>query len=222
MSSRNYIIPVGGMTLTDQKQYRLNAIAAGLELSGDKKIGNIKDEIPGYVEADKSAKTASEAKAMRIQTILNWISQGNTPASIDVRAPQPALDFGVAAALDDWQSAALAVINTFYTVFSGVVAPTLNAVRLAVWYGVALNAPGVPNVSRLTFRSGGALGNLMAEFDLEALEARLETVGFFSEPVIFEPTRGYSATVRCRVVTGAAERVQLIGFLFEPAGTTNA
>jgi hypothetical protein len=199
------------MTLTDQKEYRMNAIAAGIERASQKKIGTIADEIPGYAQA--------ASREARIQLIINWIKAGNTPSSIDVRAPQPTLDF--ACTVDDWQTPALAAVNTFYTIFNGVVTPTLNAVRLAVWYGVGVETVPFP-VSRLTWRSGGAAGNIIAEFDLEQLINRLEPIGFFSEPVIFDPTLPYSGTVRCRAATGAIARVQPMGFLLEPAGTTNA
>jgi len=211
MSSRTYTIPVGSMTLTDQKDYRMNAIAAGIERASQKKIGSISDEIPGY--------SVLASRVQRIDSITNWLKQGNTPASIDVREPQPTLDF--ACVIDDWQSAALAAVNTFYTIFNGVVTPTLNAVRIAVWYGVAVETAGFP-VSRLTWRSGGAAGNIIAEFDLEQLINRLESIGFFSEPVIFDPTLPYSGTVRCRIATALLARVQPMGFIIEPAGTTNA
>lgn len=211
MSSRTYIIPVGSMTLTDQKEYRMNAIAAAIERASQKKIGNIADEIPGY--------SVLNDMGDRIASITAWLKQGNTPKSIDIREPQPLLDFGCT--VDDWQTPVLAAINTFYTIFNGVVAPTLNAVRIAVWYGVAVETAGFP-VSRLTWRSGGAVGNIIAEFDLEQLINRLESMGFFSEPVIFDPTLAYSATVRARAATGFLCRVQPMGFIVEPAGTTNA
>jgi len=211
MSSRTYIIPVGSMTLTDQKEYRMKAIAAGLERASQKKIGSIADEIPGYASLNR--------RYDRIQSILSWIGQGNTPQSIDVREPQPTLDF--ACVIDDWQTPALAAVNTFYTIFNGVVTPTLNAVRIAVWYGVGVETAAFP-VSRLTWRTGGAAGNIIAEFDLEQLINRLESIGFFSEPVVFDPTLPYSGTVRCRIATALLSRVQPMGFIFEPAGTTNA
>ena len=211
MSSRTYIIPVGSMTLTDQKDYRINAISAAIERASQKKIGSISDEIPGYSQL--------ASRQQRIDQVTSWLKQGNTPASIDVREPQPGLDF--ACTVDDWQTPALAAVNTFYTIFNGVVTPTLNAVRIAVWYGVAVETAAFP-VSRLTWRSGGAAGNIIAEFDLEQLINRLESIGFFSEPVIFDPTLPYSGTVRCRTATALLARVQPMGFIIEPAGTTNA
>jgi len=199
------------MTLTDQKEYRMNAITAAIERASQKKIGSVADEIPGY--------SLLASMGQRIEAILGWLKQGNTPKSIDVREPQPTLDF--ACTIDDWQTPALAAVNTFYTIFNGVVAPTLNAVRIAVWYGVAVETAAFP-VSRLTWRTGGAAGNIIAEFDLEQLINRLESIGFFSEPVIFDPTLPYSGTVRCRIATALLSRVQPMGFIVEPAGTTNA
>lgn len=211
MSSRTYIVPVGSMTLTDQKDYRIHAIAAGLEFASQKKIGNIADEVAGY--------SLLASRDQRIEAISIWLKQGNTPRTIDVREPQPLNDF--ACTIDDWQTPALNAVNTFYTIFNGTATPTLNAVRCCVWYGVAVETAGFP-VSRLTWRKTGAAGNIIAEFDLEQLINRLESIGYFSEPVIFEPTLPYSGTVRCRIATTAIARVQPMGFMFEPSGTTNA
>lgn len=211
MSSRTYLIPVASMTVTDQKDYRVNAIAAAIERASQKKIGNIADEVTGY--------SLLQSPEARIVALTAWLKQGKTPKSIDVREPQPLQDF--ACTIDDWQTPVLNAVNTFFTIFNGVVAPTLNAVRIAVWYGVAVETAGFP-VSRLTWRSGGAAGNIIAEFDLEQLINRLESIGFFSEPVIFDPTLPYSGTVRCRTNTGLLCRVQPMGFIVEPSGTTNA
>jgi len=59
-------------------------------------------------------------------------------------------------------------------------------------------------------------------FDLEQLVNRLETDGYFSEPVIIDPTATYAVQVTCRVATGVLARVQLGCFVFEPAGTVIA
>ena len=211
MSSRTYVIPRASMTVTYQKDYRLKAIAAGIEFASQKKIGSVSDEIKGYGQL--------QTRAERITSILVWLKSGNLPQSIDTREPQPTNDF--ACTIDDWQTPNLAAVNTFYTIFNGTATPTLNAVRCAVWYGVAVETAGFP-VSRLTWRKTGAVGNIIAEFDLEQLIGYLEQVGYFSEPVIFEPTLPYSGTVRCRIATGLPCRVQPMGLIFEPAGSTNA
>jgi len=211
MSSRTYLIPVASMTVTDQKDYRIKAIAALIERASEKKIGTIADEIAGYI-------TLTHPQA-RVNAIMAWLKLGNTPASIDIREPQPTLDF--ACTIDDWQTPALAAVNTNYSIFNGTATPTLNAVRVAVWYGVAVSTAGFP-VSRLTWRQSGAAGNILAEFDLEQLVNRLESIGFFSEPVLFDPTLPYSGTVRARTATGLLCRVQPMGFIAEPSGATNA
>jgi hypothetical protein len=69
------------------------------------------------------------------------------------------VDFG--AALEQWNTAALAVVGTPYSCFQAIAAPTLAANKLAVFYGVAITTAPVP-VSRLTFRAGGAAGNILA------------------------------------------------------------
>jgi len=68
------------MTLTDQKEYRQGAVAAGIERAGDKGIGNIGDEIPGVANvANRDA---------RVQAILAYLLAGNIPGSIDIREMQ--------------------------------------------------------------------------------------------------------------------------------------
>ena len=210
MSSLNFILPTGSMTLTDQKEYRLGAIAAGIERAADKGIGNIADEIPGVANvANRDA---------RVAAILAYLQAGQIPSSIDIREMQNIVDIP-AIVLDQWNTAPLAVIGIAYSVFQAVATPVMAANRLAVFYKVGIEAVAPINVSRLTFRSGGAAGNITGMFDLEQLVNRLETDGYFSEPVIIDPTTTYAVQVTCRVASGVFERVQLGCFIFEPAGT---
>ena len=213
MSSLNFVLPTGSMTLTDQKEYRQGAIAAGIERAADKGIGNISDEIPGVANVTN--------RAVRVQAILAYLLAGHVPPSIDIREMQLIVDIP-AIVLDQWNTAALAVVGTAYSVFQAVAAPVLAANRLAVFYKVGVEAAAPIPVSRLTFRSGGAVGNIIGMFDLEQLVNRLETDGYFSEPVIIDPTATYAVQVTCRVATGVFARVQLGCFVFEPAGTVIA
>ncbi|MDD4986974.1 MAG: hypothetical protein PHQ43_14595 [Dehalococcoidales bacterium] len=210
MSTLNYIVPTGSMTLTDQKAYRQAAVAAGIERAADKGIGNIRDEIPGVNVNDRQA---------RVNAILKYLETDNIPPSIDVREFQPILDAGTA--LDQWNTAALAVVGTAYSCFQAIAAPVMAANRLAVFYKVGIETVPLP-VSRLIFRSGGAAGNIIGEFDLEQLVNRLETDGYLSEPVVIDPTGTFAAQVLCRIATGVLARVQLGGLIFEPAGSTIA
>jgi hypothetical protein len=201
------------MTLTDQKDYRIGAIAAGVERAAEKGIGNISDDIPGVAGVnDKDA---------RVGAILAYLVAGNLPKSIDIREMQVITDIP-AIVLDQWNTAPLLVIGTAYSAFQAVAAPVMAANRLAVFYKVGIEAVAPINVSRLTFRSGGAAGNIIGMFDLEQLVNRLETDGYFSEPVIIDPTATYAVQLTCRIASGVFERVQLGCFVFEPAGTVIA
>jgi hypothetical protein len=131
------------------------------------------------------------------------------------RQPQNILDFGTA--LEQWNTAALAVVGTAYSCFQAVAAPVLAANKLAVFYGVAIETVPVP-VSRLTFRAGGAAGNIIAEYDLECLISQQEIAGYFSDPVVIDPTAPFAAQVTCRIATAVLARVQLWGYIVELSG----
>ncbi len=211
MSVLNYLVATGSMTLTDQKNYRMMAVAAGIERAAQKSIGNISDEIPGVAGvANRDA---------RVKAILEYLAGGEVPASIDIREFQPVLDVG--AALDGWVTAVIAAVGGVYALIAGVAAPVMAANRLGVIYKVGVQtAP--PPVSRLTFRSGGAAGNIIGIFDLEQLANRLESEGYFSEPIIIDPNITYAMQVTGILATGALARVQLGFLIFEQAGQTIA
>jgi len=207
MASRNYLIPIGSMTLSDQKSYRLAALASGLERCQVKSIGDLNSDIPGLASISDTGK--------RVQLIVNYLMQGNWPRSVDVREWQNIADAG--AALDQWNTAALAVVGTNYSMFQAIAAPTLAPNKLAVFYGVITETIPVP-VSRLTFRRGGAAGNTIGVFDLELLASRQELIGYFSEPVVIDPNSVFAAQAMARIATGVLARMQLMNFVFEPAG----
>lgn len=214
MASRNYIINIDDLTLTDKKEYKLRALAAGLERCGLKGIGDINADIAGLAAIPESNKSA------RVQAIYNFIVTGQWPRSIDQRelATGPALsDLVVATALDDWNTAALAAVGTAYSCFQAVAAPQLIVGKLVVFYGVSIETVPMP-VSRLIFRRGGVAGNIQGQFDLEPLTGRLETDGFLSEPVIVDPNDVFAIQVLCRIATAVAARVHIHNFLFEGSG----
>lgn len=221
MASRNYLINVQDMTLSDRKDYKLKALAAGLERSGLKGIGDINADVPGL------AVLTEGQREKRLEIIRAYIATGMWPKSIDQRelATGPALsDFTPATAtvLDQWNTAPLAVVGTPYSCFQAQLAPQLGVGRLLVFYGVSSDEPGPIPVSRLLFRRGGAAGNIQAMFDLEPQGARLEYGAFFSEPVIFDPNDVFAAQVLCRIVTALPALVCLWNFLFENSGNTIA
>jgi len=216
MGALNYITPSECLTLTARENARIGAIASGIERAYMKKIGS-RDDIPGLSE-----NTPLESRVAQIKSHLRT---GKIPRSLDIREMQPILDAGVVGvALDQWLTAALAVVGTAYTVFGGaapIVAPVNPANRIVVFWKCGIETAPSP-VSRLIFRSGGAAGNILAMFDLEQLVNWLVVEGYFSEPVVIDPTLTYAVQVLCRIATAAVARVQLGAFVFEPAGQTIA
>lgn len=216
MGAINYITPSECLTLTDRKDYRIAALAAGIERAYQKKIGS-RDDIPGLSE--------NLPVNQRVAMIAGWLKSANTPKSLDVREMQPVLDAGVVAAANDfWLTAALAVVGVAYTCFGGaapILAPVNPANRVVVFWKAGVETPTFP-VGRLTFRSGGAAGNILSMFDLEQLVNWVVPEGYFSEPVVIDPTLTYAVQVLCRIATAAVARVQLGAFVFEPAGQTIA
>lgn len=217
MSTRNYLVLSDDMTLTNKADYRLTALAAGYERCGVKGIGNVNADIPGLQAIPAADKTA------RINAIKAFISQGVTPKSIDQRELMPLTDLVVPAAQDSWLTAALAVVGTAYTCLNAVAAPQLLTGKLMVCYAVSVESvSAIMPVSRLTFRRGGAVGNIQALFDMEPMGVRLEQDAFFSEPVVIDPQDIFAIQALCRVATGISERVHVHNFLFESAGTVVA
>lgn len=201
MGSINLLQPIDTLTLSDQKEYRLKALAAGLSRAAFKKIGSVGDNL------------ASPAAAYSL------IQSGGWPESLDCREAQPILDFGCA--LDQWNTAALAVVGTAYSALQAIAAPVLAANRIAVFYKIGIETVPMP-ISRVIIRSGGAAGNIIGVFDTEQLINHQQQVGFFSEPVVIDPTTTFAVQVLARIATSVLADVQLGCLIFEPAGTTIA
>jgi hypothetical protein len=215
MSSRNYLINEEDLPLSEKKAYKVAALAAGLERCGTVGIGNIEADVPDL------ERIPSQDKDSRVEAIGRYIKPGAWPKSIDQRelvtGPLRS-DFVVATALDEMITAALAVVGTPYSCFQAVAAPQLIINRLVVFYGISINAAPNP-VSYLLFRTGGAAGNVVAMFDLQGQDTRLQYDCFFSEPVVFDPQEVFAVQVVCKIIA-AATRVHLHNFLFGPAGQT--
>lgn len=215
MASRNYLIMSNDMSLSDKKDYRMNALAAGLERCAVKDIGDIDADIPG-LEALPAAN-----KVQRVAHIKSYISTGMWPNTIDQRELMflAGNDLVVATALDSWLTAPLAAVGAFYSCFQAVVAPQLVQGKLMVCYAVSVESvAALLPVSRLIFRRGGAVGNIQAQFDMESMGVRQEIDAFLSEPVVIDPQEVFAIQVRASVATGIAERVHIHNFLFETAG----
>ena len=216
MGALNFITPSECLTLTARENARVGAIASGIERAYMKKIGS-RDDVPGLSE--------TLSLEQRVAMITAYVRAGKIPRSLDIREMQPILDAGVVGIANDfWLTAALAAVGTAYTVFGGaapVAAPVNPANRIVVFWKAGIETAPSP-VGRLIFRSGGAAGNILAMFDLEQLVNWLVVEGYFSEPVVIDPTLTYAVQVLCRIATGVSARVQLGAFVFEPAGQTVA
>ncbi len=212
MASRNYLVMSNDMTLSDKKEYRLNALSAGLERCGLKGIGDINADIPGLQPIPLANKLA------RVKLIHDFIATGQWPRTIDQRELAPLTDFAIAAAQDSWLTVALAV-GGIVSALNAAAAYTLLVGKLMVCYGVSAESAIVPMpVSRLIFRRGGALGNIIAQFDMEELGVRWEPDAFFSEAVVIDPQELFAIQVLGRAVSAAGERVHIHNFLFETTG----
>jgi len=213
MASRNYLVMSNDMTLSDKKEYRLKALAAGLERCGLKGIGDIKADVNGLATIPEGNKTA------RVNLIHDFIATGQWPRSIDQRELAPLTDFVAAAAQDSWLTVALAAVGVPVSALNALAAYTLPAGRLMVCYAVSVDSAAVPMpVSRLLFRRGGAVGNIQAQFDMEPMGVRLEPDAFFSEAVVIDPQDLFAIQVLPRVATLVGERVHIHNFLFESSG----
>ena len=220
MASRNYLVNVEDLSLTDRKAYKTAALAAGIERCSVKSVGSPNADIPGL----ESIPTSQVVERIRhIQAFITSV-KGDWPRSIDQRelATGPAAirsDFVVPTALPDALTAPLLLVNTWYSCFQAVAAPQLLVGKLLVIYGVSVTSVPLP-VSYLQFLRGT---NVQAVFDLQTQNARLAFDAFFSEPVVFDPQDTFAAQVLSNTPAfGAAAQVHLHNFLFEKAGDTIA
>ncbi len=125
------------------------------------------------------------------------------------------LDAGTA--LEQWNTAALAVVGTEYSVFQAVAVPVLAPTKLAVAFRCGVETTPFP-VSRLVFRALAANGNILSEYDLEQLVNCQETEGYFDQPQVIPPNQAFACNVVARIATGALARVQLGIYVIERLG----
>ena len=214
MSSRNYLINTEDLTLTDKKEYKLNALAAGIERCAIKNVGSPNADILGLEGIGQGD------LARRVSHIRSFIAGGKWPKSIDQRelAPGPAVirsDFVVPTVLPDSLTAPLLLVNTWYSCFQAVAAPQLLVGKLLVIYGISITTVPLP-CSYIQFLRGT---NVQAVFDLQAQNARLAFDAFLSEPVIFDPQDTFAVQVLSNTpALGVAAQVHLHNFLFEKHG----
>ena len=212
MASKNYDVLRERLTFTEEREYKIRALAAGYERCGIKNIGEINADIP------ELANIAPKDKDLRVETIINRLKTGYTPRSIDQRQLAPLTDLVVPTALDDWLTAALAAVGTYYSCFQAVAAPQTIQGKLLVLFGISVGAVPIP-ISQLRIRKGGAAGNLLGQYDLQDLETADVPDAYFSEPVVIDPQDIFAVQVRASAIAPAS-RVYIHNYLFENTGTT--
>ncbi len=210
---QKYLLHPDDLTLSKVEDYRLHAKAAGYARALSKGIGELSD-VPGFSLSLKPAEQES--------LVYNHIKARGPLASIDVKELElSAVDLFVAPTLDRWITAALAAVSTAYTAFGGLVTPQLQDLKVAVFWGVEVATIPLP-VSRLTFRQQAAAGNIIAQFDMETIEAKRTLEGLFSEPVVIDPKQIFAVPVLAKIATGVGAQIRLNNYVFEGRGKTNA
>ena len=210
MGSRHYVVPKDDVKEEVIGAYRLQAQAAGIIRAWETSI----------VSWDQKEITKTGPGTYpSLDTVTAFLASGRFPAALDVREFKPIQDAG--AALDQWNTPALAVIGTEYSVFQAIPVPAiaLRVRQLVIWWGVEIET--IPNpVSRLVFRRTAAAGSVMAEYDLEGLGSKQTMVGYLSEPQIWNASTPYAINVMARIVAGVS-RIRLLNFVLEPTSTTS-
>ena len=201
----SYIVATEDLTLTDMKLFRQAAVNKGIWRACELAVAPIQHLL---------VNGASYQMGMRPPATAVLYHPG-----LIVRHADNVVDFG--AGVGGWLTMTLGAVGALVSVFATAVpaplTPALAVNRLAIFYNVDLEfAP--PNVDQLSFREGVAAGSTYAVFDLECLTVKQSMEGYFTEPVIYDPTRVMNIVVRGRILAAARERVHLGCFIIEPTG----
>lgn len=98
--------------------------------------------------------------------------------------------------------------------------PIIPINRLLGFYKIVINDPN-PVVDQITFRLGPAGGSALGIFDLTSLRAEMENIGFFKEPIIYEPNEGFFVTFWTRLAKAApGEDISFGALICEVVGQT--
>jgi hypothetical protein len=194
------LIPIGSIALAEQFRMRQTACTRGRKLLGTK----------------LSLPIGAEMSDALVDRDCDYPNDFIVPTA------------GAAAALGlaGWLSMPMALPATMYSLFAtvvpGAVAPVVPNNQAWVFFGVhvlTLNDP----ITVLQFLTGRAPGIPKATFDVEKLYDRLETSGYFTQPVVYEPQEICTVNIRSRVATvGVGARVVLDCVIIERGQVTLA
>jgi hypothetical protein len=129
------------------------------------------------------------------------------------------------AGLAGWLTMPMTAVAGMYSVFANNVpaalTPQVPNNQAWVFYGIEVllaDAAG-ETVSFIQFGVGQA-NNRRAQFGLEELYGTQNCVGYFSQPVCYDPQEIANVQIRARVATGVGARIALLTFVAEPTQQT--
>lgn len=216
MGAKTFLVHPDDISVTDFREHRMLAMAAGISAALEHSIGR-PDEIKGWQEAP-----SAEAKTSVVQRYL-VATHGEPPPSISVKNLENSLLDMVAPApaLDQWLTAALTVGGAS-SCFQANAVQQLLVGKLAVFWGVSHAGPTIPCPwSRLYFRRNAAAGNILAQFDFEPMLNKRSLEGIFSSPVVVAPNDVFAIQVQGTIIAGV-QKVVIWNYLFETSGKTVA
>ncbi|MDP2663508.1 MAG: hypothetical protein Q8R28_22565 [Dehalococcoidia bacterium] len=170
--------------------------------------------------AQRQAYRGQAADRLRVFAAENKIGASGDPGEYIVKDWQPLLDaLPAVIPLNRWQTAPLAVVGTYYSVFQNQATIAVRNNQAVAVYSVSVLDPAFP-VSRFRIQEGVAGAGTYGDFDLQQMEANLEPTGYLSEPAIFGPMRIMNLTVCSKVATGVVANVVLGMLVVEMFGVT--
>ena len=159
-------------------------------------------------------KALRDSLAVRLVSLLQHDGRVLNPNEAVVRDGLPSTDYTIANGQNTWLSPALTA-NTAAAHLNAALANT----KYAGFWGFASDDPKMVTVGvyllRLMLGSGG---NTLGRFQLERAWAEEITVGYFSEPVIYNPNQTVYAEITPRTTDAAGVRLQLLSLVAEPRG----
>lgn len=148
------------------------------------------------------------------------------PGNLIARQPYYPIDFIPAGAgragIAGWLSMPLLAIAGVYSLIAdglfAALTPQVPNNNLWIFWGVHILTLGDP-VSQLRFLTGtGAIPK--QQYDLEVLYSKLETDGYFSQPMVYMPQDIVTIQVVSRIAAAVGARVVLDAFIIEPGEVT--
>lgn len=169
---------------------------------------------------DRRMMRASVDEALKVAAISLALQPDES--SLLVRDTLPNTDLGVgiggpavgAGTAEDWLDQIAGVIGAEHQYFASVIA---NDRCIGFWGVSAESAP--PSISRVRLTLGAASAQTKGVFQLEPLYTRLNTVGYFTEAIIFKRVETCRVMVMPRLAYAAlTERIALLARTVEPIG----